>query len=124
MDIERNSRGVLLVDDEESIRFAVAQYLTAKGYAVEVASTRAEAERLFAARRHPAVVTDLQLTYAEPRGGLELIHNVLADAPSTTTILVTAYACQAVRDEASRAGCLVLDKPFPLSKLTHALATD
>jgi len=116
-------RSVLLVDDEESIRFALAQYLTASGYAVDVACSRPEAERLFEQRRHPIVITDLQLTRTDPRGGLELIRSVRADAPQTTTVLVTAYGGDECVAEATRLGCdVVLSKPFPLSMITQALA--
>ncbi len=123
MPLHTNRRGVLLVDDEESIRFALAQYLTAEGYAVDVARSRAEAESLFVQHRHPIVITDLQLTPGDPRGGLELIGSVRARAPRTTTILVTAYGCPDLPAEARQLGCdLVLSKPIPLGAITQALA--
>jgi len=118
-------RSVLLVDDEESIRFALAQYLTSSGYAVDVACSRPEAERLFEQRQYPIVITDLRLSCSDPQGGLELIRSVRAGAPQTTTVLVTAFGCPDVAAEATRLGCdVVLSKPFPLSMITQALAAD
>ena len=113
---------VLVVDDEESIRFALADYLIQKGHRVDIARTRPEAERRLAEHDYSAVITDLQLTRADQRGGLELIRSIHAHTPRTATVLVTAYRTLGLDGEAARLGCkVVLRKPFPLDVIARVL---
>jgi DNA-binding NtrC family response regulator len=123
MEHRTHQHTVLLVDDEESIRFALAEYLIHKGYRVDIARTRREAERRLAEREYMAVITDLQLTRDDQRGGLELIRSIRAQAPRTATVLVTAYRTLGLDREAARLGCeVVLSKPFRLDVIARVLA--
>jgi DNA-binding NtrC family response regulator len=113
---------VLVVDDEESIRFALADYLMQKGHRVDIARTRPEAERRLAERDYSAVITDLQLTRGDRQGGLELIRSIRAHTPRTATVLVTAHRTLGLDREAARLGCkVVLSKPFPLGVIARVL---
>ncbi len=123
MNPQADQHSVLLVDDEASIRFAVGEFLSANGYTVDAAESRADAEALFAAHAHDIVITDLKLTGNDPRGGLELIRTVRARAPHATTILMTAYGCTDLAAEAAELGCdVVLSKPAPLGTIIQALS--
>lgn len=111
---------ILVVDDETSIRFAVREYLTAHGYAVDCARDRAEAMALLGQHPYGVVVVDLRLTAMDGDEGLDLIGYLRAQNPRTRTILLTAYGAPAIELEARRRGAdVVLHKPQPLRELAR-----
>jgi DNA-binding NtrC family response regulator len=63
---------LLLVDDEETILFAVAQYFRGLSYQVDCAREREEAQALLTCVRYGCLVADVCLSRAHGREGLEL----------------------------------------------------
>jgi DNA-binding NtrC family response regulator len=106
---------VLIVDDDDSIRFALRRIVTPGGWEPLVARSGAEALELL--DRADAVVTDLQMPGMD---GLELLDAVRRRDPTLPVILVTAEEHYAAR--ASRAGAYdYLTKPFDVDSLAMAL---
>jgi cyclic di-GMP phosphodiesterase len=110
---------LLVVDDEESIRSALARALTAQGYDVMTASTGDEAIR--AVRRHKlaCILLDMRLPDAN---GADLVTQLLEIEPNAAVLMLTA-----VNDAASATVCMqrgaldYLTKPVDLTDLTHAI---
>lgn len=116
------SRRILVVDDETSIRFAVCEYLTAHGYAVDCARDLAESLALLARQTYGVAVVDLRLTVTDDDEGLALIDHLRAHSPRTRVILLTAYGAPVIELEARRRGVdVVLHKPQPLRELVRVV---
>jgi DNA-binding response OmpR family regulator len=83
-------RTVLLVDDDESLRQVISQYLTQEGYRVVAAGNGADALKHFYAERPDAVLLDLMMPGMD---GWEVCARLreLSDAP---ILLVTARTSQ------------------------------
>lgn len=80
------SRRILLVEDEKSIREAVCAYLEREGYWVTSAADGQEALEQFARNRFDLVVLDLML----PKVSGEQVCRVIRDASDVPIIMLTA----------------------------------
>jgi DNA-binding response OmpR family regulator len=112
------SQTILLVDDDESLRQVISQYLTQEGYRVIAAGSGAEALKLFYAERPQAVLLDLMMPGMD---GWEVCARLreLSDAP---ILLVTARTSQEDKLRGFRLGVDdYLSKPFSLAELAARL---
>ena len=111
---------LLVVEDESFIRFALEDYFTMRGYAVDAASEWEEAEALLAVRSYAIVITDLRLTGFGGTEGLEIIGCVRQRYPGTRIILLTGFGSIEVEAEARRLGVdAFLHKPMSLPDLAR-----
>jgi two-component system response regulator PilR (NtrC family) len=116
------SRHLLIVDDEESITFAVRRYFLTRGFQVDCARELEEAEALLVNRRYDVVIADLRLSGVHGAEGLEVVKYVREHCPWARTILLTAYGSPAVEQEAlSRGVDAVIRKPKPLPDLAQVV---
>lgn len=114
---------VLIVDDEEATRQAIAEYFEAQGYVVDSACEAEEAEALLTHVRYDAILSDLRLTRIHGAEGLEIVGYVKEHCPWTRIILLTAHATPELETEALRRGVdHVLTKPQPLYRLVEVVA--
>jgi DNA-binding NtrC family response regulator len=106
---------VLVVDDEEDMRDLVQSFLSAEGYAVDVAEDGGQALALMERTPFDVVLSDVRM----PRmGGLELLASVRSRHPETEVVLITGYANTDTAAEAVRLGAFgCLMKPFELDDL-------
>jgi DNA-binding NtrC family response regulator len=94
---------VLLVEDKESLRQALAESLRAHGLGVEACADTYEAKRALARTSFGLVLTDLKL----PAGsGFDVLSAALKSGPETDVIVMTAFgsiedAVRAIREGAS-----------------------
>jgi DNA-binding NtrC family response regulator len=113
---------MLLVDDEESIAFAIKRYFEIQGLRVDWARELEEAEALLANGQYEVVICDLRLTGAHGAEGLDIISYVGEHCPSTRTVMLTAYGSGEVEAEArSRGVDLFYRKPRPLQDLAQGI---
>jgi DNA-binding response OmpR family regulator len=113
---------ILVVDDEESIAFALQRYFRARGLEVDCAGELEEAQALLVNDRYSLVIADLRLTGVHGAEGLEVLSFVREHAPWTRTILLTAYGSDELESEALRRGAdAVLRKPKPLPDLAQVV---
>ncbi|HEX2163813.1 MAG TPA: response regulator [Thermoanaerobaculia bacterium] len=114
---------VLVVDDEETILFALEDYLTATGWRVATATTARRAVELLACGPFAAAVVDLRLSADDDDcSGLEVVGEIRRRWPATRVVLLTAYGARGVEAEAERLGVSsLLAKPLPLPDLDAQL---
>ena len=113
---------LLLIDDEETILFALNRYFTSQGYAVDCARTASEAEGMLDRGAYGAIIADVALTN-NGREGLRLAEYARARNSGAAIILVTAYTSSEIEHEALRRGADVfVRKPQPLPVLAAILA--
>lgn len=126
--VERNKRWVIIVDDEESIRLAVGDYLFDNGYQV---SACADADSMLVLCKEPkadgelpvpnAIISDIRMP---GKDGIELLGLIRADErlARTPVILLTAKAMTKDRIDGYKAGADVyLPKPFDPEELLSIL---
>ena len=114
---------LLIVDDEAAILFAMGDYLSRRGYAVDRAGSRPEAEALLATGSYALVIVDLRLEATEPRAGLDILRRVRERQPQARTILLTAYGSAEVEAELAGLGTgRLLSKPQPLARIAEEVA--
>ena len=114
---------LLIIDNEETIIFALKRYFSKLSYRVDAASELEEAEALVAHTRYDLVIADLSLTAGGSTEGLELLRFLRARSPETRAILLTAFGTPAVEREAMRRGArAVLAKPQQLPELARVAA--
>jgi two-component system response regulator MprA len=106
---------VLVVDDDDAVRRALAHALTRDGYETAVAADGAAALESLAAGRHDAVVLDILMP--EPNG-LEVCRRLRAGGDRTPILMLTARDLVADRVAGLDAGADdYLAKPFALEEL-------
>ncbi len=79
---------ILIVDDEESIRFGLSRILQQSGYSCVAAGTAADGLRLFSAENPGVVLLDLRLPDAD---GLEFMKQLKESDNYVSIIIMTAY---------------------------------
>ena len=107
---------VLIVDDEELIRWSVGQSLEDAGYTVfEAASARETLERVNHGEDICVILLDLKLPDSND---LSLLRTLRALAPRCRIILMTAHGSAETLDEALHAGAFrAVGKPFDMGKM-------
>lgn len=109
---------ILLVDDDELVREAMANILRHLGQRVDLFSNGLEAVAAFERKRYPVVVSDIGMT---PINGFEVARRVRAMSTETTIVLVSGWTMEA---EELRKETIVnhfLPKPFRLNDVREVL---
>lgn len=110
---------ILIVDDEDSIRFGMSAFLEGSGYSVVAAEGCAQACAAFAATPPDAAVIDYRL---EDGTAMDLLRSFRAIDPDVPLLIMTAYgtadrAMQALQEGAAQ----FLNKPIDMPALLHIL---
>ena len=110
---------LLVIDDEETILFALERYFRRIGYQVDCARELEEAEALATHTEYTLVIADLSLSDSGTEG-LEIIRYLRSTSPQANVLLLTANGSEAVEREAYRRGVTaLLHKPQPLAELAR-----
>jgi two-component system nitrogen regulation response regulator GlnG len=110
---------LLVVDDEESVRYSFRRVFGAEGVNVLTAATAAEGLALFRDRNPDAVVLDLQLP---DRGGLDVFREIHAGDPRRPVVFITAHGTTETAIEAMKGGAFdYLVKPVDLERLSQVV---
>jgi DNA-binding response OmpR family regulator len=108
---------VLVVDDEQMIRWSIEQTLSAAGYAVVTAETGAEGLALFRKLRPDVLFLDVRLPDVN---GLAMLQQVKTERPQTALIVMTAFEEDSTAATAMDLGADdYLRKPFNFDELAE-----
>jgi DNA-binding NtrC family response regulator len=111
---------ILVADDEEGVLFALKEYLGCCGWEVDAVLDPKEAERLLAAGRYAAVITDLRFSGPAGNEGLEVVKAARAHNPDAPVVLMTGFGSPDAEREARRLGVdAFVPKPVPLWELAR-----
>jgi len=92
---------ILVVDDEEIVRYSLKNILSSNGFEVEDVGSAEEALKLLYDKSFHLVLTDIVL---EGMGGLELLENIKVISPKTLVIVITGYGSLKTAVSALRLG--------------------
>ena len=111
---------VLVVDDEETIREMLAEFLELEGYHVATAPDGMAAVDALTASHFDLVLTDLKM----PRmGGISLLEQVSKHSPSTMAVIMTGFGTVETAIDAMKRGAHdYILKPFKLEEVMHVVA--
>src|SRR5947208_3600096 len=110
---------LLVIDDEQSVRYSFRRVLEGEGTQVLTAATAAEGLRQLAEHKPDVVVLDLQLP---DRSGLEVFQEIRAKDPRCPVVFVTAHGTTETAIEAMKGGAFdYLVKPVALEGLSQVL---
>ncbi len=110
-----SERPILVVEDDASLREALAQSLEEAGHRVITAGDGAEALLLLERQAADLVISDVQMS---PVNGLELLERLKDLCPEVPVVLMTAYGSIRQAVEAIQCGAAdYLAKPFEVPAL-------
>jgi CheY-like chemotaxis protein len=111
---------VLVVDDEEVVRAALAEILTSRGFGVRAVASAPEALALVRRGDQPVdlVVTDLTLHGID---GAQLVTELRTIVPGLRAVCMSGYGGPARSGTGLPAGTSFLQKPFGPDELTRAV---
>jgi len=123
--VNRASGGILLMDDEETIRNLARETLGFLGYRVTTCNTGEEAIALFKAAREsgiPFMAAILDLTIPGGMGGKEAAQQILEIDPAARLIVSSGYTNDPVMAGYRNYGfCAAVTKPYKASELGEEL---
>jgi len=95
------SRPMLIVDDEESIRWALQELFMQDGWEVHCAEDAEEASRMIKQNTYDFMITDLKMP---GRSGVEIVREARERNPHIGVIVLTGYASLETATESLRLG--------------------
>ncbi len=96
-----NPPRILIVDDEDSVRFILERSLRKEGYVLDMAANGREALLNLENHTYDLILLDLQM---EPVGGIEVFHAARKQNDDVTVIILTAHGSLDSSVEALRLG--------------------
>jgi DNA-binding NtrC family response regulator len=116
---ELAGRRILIVDDEDSIRFGLSRFLTQKGAQLMEAASAAEALTAIEREQPEIVLLDLKLPDGD---GVAVLERIVAMRPDARVVMMTGYGTIEGAVAAIRSGAEdFLTKPVDLDHLLHVL---
>lgn len=114
-----NEGTILVIEDDRSQLEILKLILKEEGYEVETAATGRDALRIFRESLCSLVLTDLKLSDMD---GVDLMENLLKEAPYITVIIITAFGSVSSAEEAMKLGAFdYLFKPVGRDELLFSI---
>lgn len=112
---------ILVIDDEESIRFSFHRFLNAEGYHVVTAETYEEALSRMDETTFDLILADLIL---EDGCGMDILQEVIERMLKTRVIIMTAYPSRQTSEDSFRMNAAdYLIKPLRQKRLLDSVNT-
>ena len=106
---------ILVLDDEENIRFFFTEALKKQGYEVRTVARGERAIELFKTEEFDVAVVDLKLPDTD---GIQVMREFRQHRPETPVIMITAHGTRQIALEALRKGAYdYFTKPFDLEEM-------
>ncbi|MEN6490125.1 MAG: response regulator [Smithella sp.] len=113
--MNKRAKHILVVDDEESIRELLSEYLNNCGYEVTCAASGQEALEYYKSRHYDVVVSDLIMS---PIDGMELLGEIKKFDPDAVFIMITGFPSIDSALEAIKKGAKdYISKPFNIDEI-------
>ncbi len=109
---------ILVVDDEQLVRWFLERALKRKGHKVNVVSSVSEALERIEKESFDLVITDLRMPEAN---GTILIEKLCEMSNQPKIIVCSAYITPELDSEYNKRGITTLKKPFKLHELDSAI---
>lgn len=119
---DRHMADILIVEDDESVRFFTARALAAAGHHVETAEDGRDGLERLASRcgAFDLVLSDIRMPVMD---GIEMAKTAASTYPGLKILLMTGYAEQRERaDELAKIIVDVVQKPFTLAQIRQGVA--
>jgi len=115
------SHDILIVDDEDDIRFQIGGILEDEGYETREAANSADALSVVADRQPSLVILDVWLAESE-LDGLQLLETFRRNQPDMAIIMISGHATFDMAVSATKMGAYdFLAKPFKTDALLHTV---
>lgn len=109
-----------MVDDKQSLCFAMREYFKLYGYEVDCAHDLESAAARLNTFGYKSIIADLDLGGAHNMDGLKVVKMAREQFPETRVIVLTAYGSSEVEAAARDCGASeFLHKPKPLSEVAR-----
>ena len=106
---------ILVVDDEESVRYLLSRMLLRAGYECTLAGNAADARKFIKDRNFELILCDVAMP---GESGIDFIRYVAAEYPDTATIMVTAVDDPEIAETALEVGIYGYTiKPFNANEM-------
>jgi DNA-binding NtrC family response regulator len=106
---------ILLVEDDEGMRFFLSEALAKEGYFFQAAKSGEEALKLFSKKAFDLVILDYNLP---GMNGIEIFSKIKDKAPDMVVILITAFGSKDLAIEAMEQGVFdYFNKPLEIGEL-------
>ncbi len=113
------ARKILVIDDEQLIRWSLEQYLTREGYDLLIADSAEKGLALINDDQPDIVLLDNQLP---EMSGLELLEKLNPRERGLIVIMITAYGMAETAVKAMQLGaCDYISKPFNLEEVAFVI---
>jgi two-component system, NtrC family, response regulator HydG len=110
---------ILVIDDEESIRFSFARFLTAEGHNVITAASYREALARMDETEFELILADI---FLEDGWGIDILGEVMQRHLKTRVIIMTAYpSTETAKDSFSMHAVDYLAKPLKQGRLLNSV---
>ena len=117
----RNTRQVLLIEDEQTAGLALSQALQGAGIACRWVATFDEAQKAWKEAPFDAVITDIMLDQGKP-DGLEVLKRIEQAGMPMPVVVISAFADQTrVKEALNHGAAYLLEKPFTTAELRKVL---
>ena len=113
-DIMPLPKRILIIDDEESIRTLLDEYLEIVGFEVRTAASGFEGLNVFKEEDFGLVICDVSMPGMD---GFQLFEQVLRMKPNQNFLFITGYNFDGAKQELQKKSLGLLRKPFHLNDL-------
>ncbi|MFQ5846947.1 MAG: response regulator [Candidatus Methylomirabilales bacterium] len=108
---------VLIMEDDPTIRLALAHALKSRGVTVEICTSLESALEAIGGQHFDVILADLRMRGQESTDGLDLLKAVRRACPDTRVIIMTAYGTTEVEAEVHHHGGAYWAKSQDLDEL-------
>lgn len=111
------SAHILIVDDEDDIRFLLQGILEDEGYSTSIAASSKEALELFSKENFDAIILDVWLQEGSS-DGLNTLNKIIESKPEMPVIMISGHSTVEVAVSAIKSGAYdFIEKPFKTDRL-------
>ncbi len=110
---------ILLVDDEDTLRYVLRETLIDEGYSVDVANDGFQALEHVKLKSYDLLITDIKMHGMD---GLQLIREIKRNGSHLKIVIITAYGSLEMVKEAARLGVVeFVSKPFKMQEIKDVI---